>query len=270
MNEEIRRTWNSVASAWDKYRARISQNEAAVTQRMLDAIDAHRGDTILELTAGPGDVGLMLARRHPGARVLITDFAPRMVEVAARTAKELGLDNVEVREMDAQAIDLKDESVDGVLSRYGLMIVPERERAFAEIRRVLRRGCTLAYAVWGPMQTNPWMTIFGGALVQLGHFQPPEDEPMSLSSIDDNRATLAAAGFDDVDGEEIDVPFEFDSFDEYWEMSSQIGGPLAEIYAGLDAEQRSAVRDTVQLFAESFRTGDGLTFPSKRIFVRAS
>ncbi|MCW3045059.1 MAG: hypothetical protein JWL57_3217, partial [Actinobacteria bacterium] len=56
----------------------------------------------------------------------------------------------------------------------------------------------------------------------------------------------------------------------YWELNTEIAGPLAVIMKTLPENEREAVRSQVEEYAAAFRTGDGLTFPSRRMFVRAS
>jgi ubiquinone/menaquinone biosynthesis C-methylase UbiE len=59
--DESRQIWDSVAAGWEKERAFINELERAVTERMHEALGVRPGDTILELCAGPGEVGLRLA-----------------------------------------------------------------------------------------------------------------------------------------------------------------------------------------------------------------
>lgn len=266
---ESRRIWDGVATGWDRHRVRIHELERPVTERMFEALGAHDGDTILELAAGPGEVGLDLAQRVPGARVIVTDFAPAMVEAAERIAKERGVTNAEFREIDAQDIDLPDASVDGVICRFGLMLVPDRPRAFAEIRRVLKPGRTLTYSVWGPIETNPWMMVFGAALMQRGHFQPDPGQMMALGTEEENRAELEMAGFESIAIDVIDANTVHESFAAYYELSQDIAGPLALIHKNLSEAEQSAVRAGVEEFVAPFRDGDRLVFPSRRLFVIA-
>jgi ubiquinone/menaquinone biosynthesis C-methylase UbiE len=63
-----------------------------------------------------------------------------MVEVARRRAEELGLANVEPRVLDAERMDLDDSSVDGIVCRFGYMLMADPAAALAESRRVLREG----------------------------------------------------------------------------------------------------------------------------------
>ena len=272
MDEETKeslRVWNGVARGWEKYRETINEQERPVTDRMIDALGVRDGDRILELCAGPGSVGLQLAKRHPEASVLITDFSGRMVEAAGRAANERELSNVQARVMDAQDIQLADASVDGVISRYGLMIPPDTAKVFSEIRRVLKSGRALTYVTWGPIPNNAWMMLFGAPLMQRGLFTPPEGG-MPLSTEADNRETAGAAGFTDIETEILDYPMPFESFEEYWQINSSVGGPVAEIIRQLPDDQRAEIHDQIEGFAASFRTESGYQLPAQRIFVKAA
>lgn len=269
--EESRQIWNAVAPGWDKQRALIDEQERPLTARMHAAVTATAGDTVLEVCAGPGEVGLQFAELHPDVQVLITDFAPGMVSAATQEARRRGLTNVECRLMDAQAIDLPEGSVAGVLSRFGLMLVPDFAQAFSEIRRVLRPGGVLAYATWAPLEMNPWMMLLGGAMIQTGHFTPPEDGGlMPLNNAEENAAVAHAAGFEHVTTDVIDLPVRFPGFDGYWQMSVDLAGPMAVILRGLGDGDREAVRSVLQDSTAPFATDDGLTFPSRRLLTIAS
>jgi len=269
--DRSRAVWDGLAPGWDALRVSLNAREAPATERMFDALDSRPGDTVLELCAGPGEVGLQLAERHPDATVIVSDFAPGMVEAARAEGARRGIDNVRFQILDAQAIELPDDSVDGVLSRFGLMLVPDVPRAFREIRRVLRPGRSLVYSTWAPLDANPWMAIFGGAMIQRGHFTPPEGGAfMPLATTDDNVSVATAAGFSDVDAQLVDLPQRFDTFEDYWAVQRELAGPLALILRTLPADEAEAVRSQVEQYAEPFRSGDALEFPSRRIIVHAS
>ena len=85
--------------------------------------------------------------------------------------------NVDYRVIDAERIELDDDSVDGVLCRFGYMLMADPAAALAETRRVLRPGGRLALAVWGALERNPFFAIIGISLVQRGHLPPPEPPP---------------------------------------------------------------------------------------------
>ena len=92
---------------------------------------------------------------HPGGRLISTDVAAEMVDAARSRSRELGLEGVEFQVEDAARLTLPDASVDGVLCRFGLMLVPEMERMAHEIARVVRPGGRAVLAVWASPQRNP-------------------------------------------------------------------------------------------------------------------
>lgn len=101
----------------------------------------HQGETVLDIGCGAGTDLLLAARRvGPSGHAIGIDMTEGMCERARGCAAQVGLTNVEVRSGDATALPLPDASVDVVISNGVLNLVPEKERAFGEIRRVLRSG----------------------------------------------------------------------------------------------------------------------------------
>ena len=105
------------------------------------------GETVLDIGCGAG-MDLLLASRRvgPGGRAIGVDMTEAMRDRARRSAAAIGLTNVEVYDADATAIPLEAASVDVVISNGVLNLVPEKEKAFQEIRRVLCPGGRLQLA----------------------------------------------------------------------------------------------------------------------------
>jgi arsenite methyltransferase len=99
------------------------------------------GATVLDIGCGAG-TDLLLAARHvgPTGRAIGVDMTAAMRERASKGAAACGLANVEVRQGDATQLPVEDRSVDIVISNGVLNLVPEKERAVAEIARVLKSG----------------------------------------------------------------------------------------------------------------------------------
>jgi ubiquinone/menaquinone biosynthesis C-methylase UbiE len=266
--------WGAVAPAWESYRDRLFEHSRAVSEWLVEQIDPQPGQTVLEVTAGPGETGFLAARRlGDGGRLISSDFVPAMVAAAERGAARQGLSNVECRLIDVQAIDLPDASVDGVLSRFGLMLVPDQERAVAEIRRVLRGGGRFAFATWGPPDRNPWIVNVVAALLQQG-FAPPGDAfapggIFSLATPEGTRALVAAAGFDDVRAEELTGFMRFDSLDDYWTFETAVAGPLAQLVASLDDARVAAIRSTLDPSMAPFERDGHLEVPWSAVVTSA-
>ncbi len=105
------------------------------------------GETVLDIGCGAG-MDLLLAARRVGAlgRAIGVDMTEAMVERARSCAKTARQDNVEVSLGDATALPVEDDGVDVVISNGVLNLVPEKDRAFSEILRVLRAGGSLQLA----------------------------------------------------------------------------------------------------------------------------
>src|SRR5512145_2310642 len=109
--------WQSseVAERRNRGRARRGEIQGPATQMMLDLAEVRTGSRVLDVAAGTGDQTLMAAERvGPTGYVLATDISANMLKLAADAAREAGFTNVEVRKMDAENIDLDENSFDAV------------------------------------------------------------------------------------------------------------------------------------------------------------
>ena len=266
LTERARATWEAVAPGWEAARARVFEAFRPVSEWLVERVAPQPGQTVLELAAGPGETGFLAAERlGPSGTLLSTDISASMVEAARRGAAARGLTQVECRVMDAQAIDLPDDGVDGVLSRLGFMLMPDPDRAVAEVRRVLRPGGRLAYAVIGTPPANQWMSLIAMSLMQRGHvlggdpFGP--GGPFSLADPERNRAMLTGAGFAEVEVTELTGTMAFDSVEDHFELQSRVGGPVATLIASLSASEAAAVRAALGEAMAPFAAGDGYALP---------
>jgi ubiquinone/menaquinone biosynthesis C-methylase UbiE len=264
-----------LAAAWERHRKGVFERHRRVSEWLVDQVDPRPGHLILELAAGPGETGFLAAERiGPEGKLISTDIVPRMVEAARRGAEARGLANVETRVMDAQEIDLPDAAVDGVLCRFGLMVMPQPDRALSEVRRVLRSGGRLAYAVFGPPEKNPWMTLLVRAVGEVGHQLPgdllgPGGQFFSLATAERNRTLLHKAGFSDVTVEELADVRRYDDFDAYWDLHSQITGPVALLISSLSADEAETLRAALKPMLAPFQIGTGYEIPSLVVMVAA-
>lgn len=108
---------------------------------------AEPGEVVLDLGCGAGTDLLIAAQMTgPGGRVVGVDMTTAMLERAAASAGEMGLDNVELHEALIEALPLEDASVDLVISNGVIDLVPDKDAVLDEIDRVLRPGGRLQLA----------------------------------------------------------------------------------------------------------------------------
>ncbi|TAK11598.1 MAG: ubiquinone/menaquinone biosynthesis methyltransferase [Anaerolineae bacterium] len=106
---------------------------------------------VADLGAGTGDIAFEIARHHPDAFVISSDFTPEMVQVGK--ARRLG-HTVHWLIADAQNLPFKPEVFDATISGFLLRNVPDVDRALAEQRRALKPGGRIASLDTTPPRDN--------------------------------------------------------------------------------------------------------------------
>ncbi len=276
--DEVRRatfeTWEGVAPGWERWRAEIEATSTPVREWLIRKLEPRPGDTILELAAGPGDTGFEVAALvGEGGRVMSTDLAPAMVEVARRRSSELGLRNVEHRVLDAEHIDLPDDSVDGVVCRFGFMLMPDAAAACAETRRVLRGGGRLVLAVWRGADVNPWISIAGRMLVERDHAPRPEPGApgiFALANEERLRRLLESTGFTIDRIEDVPVRFAYRDVDDYVQRARDTGGLFASVWRAVSDEEHEAMKARLGDEFAPFAVDGGYELPGMALACVAS
>jgi len=257
--------WGAVAPGWEQNADFVDRRGGALTAAMLDAVSLKSGERVLELACGPGGLGMEAAELvAPDGEVVLSDIAPQMTAIAAERAQARGLTNVNTRELDLEAIDEPDETYDAVLSREGIMLVPEPARAAGEIHRVLRPGGRASVSVWGPRERNPWLTAMLEAIgAQLGGTFPPPGMPGPLSLGEDGklRAALSDGGFADAEIREVEVPWRGADFEDWWQRTTALAGPVAKLLEAQPTEAVDAIRAHAREALSAYETKDGLEIP---------
>lgn len=255
-----------MATGWYAQREELSRSSRPVSEWMIRRLDPRPGDTVLELAAGLGDTGFMAARLvGESGRVIVTDFAPEMVAAARRRAEELGAENAQFRTLDAERMDLETNSFDGVLCRWGYMLMIDPAAAFAETRRVLRPGGRLAFSVWAARERNPWVSLASRILAELGHIPPPDPEaPGAFFMADPGRIRelVVGAGFAEPEIEEVPFRRRFANQDAYWRFLVETAASMSPVLRSLPPETQGTFRERVHEAARPFHAGGGYDFPA--------
>lgn len=264
--DRIRQDWDRQASNWYAQRESLLEASRPIHEWLVDHLDPRSGQRVLEIAAGPGDTGFLAARRLGNGRLLSTDLSPAMLDVARERGGELGIANVDYRVLDAQTMDVADASFDGVICRWGFMLMPDPATAFRECRRVLVPGGRLVFAVFTGPEENPFVSIPVRVLVEAGHLPPPGPgwNPGILALADRTRvqALLEGAGFSSSQLEGVNMTWTFTSADDYWTFLVDVTA-LGPRLRSLPDTARDAVRDAIARRLASFTRADGIALPSR-------
>ncbi len=100
-----------------------------------------KANTVIDLGSGAGN-DCFIARKEAGkdGRIIGIDFTAAMIEKARENAQKLGYSNVEFRQGDIENIPVSDDVADVIVSNCVLNLVPDKDKVFKEIFRVLKQG----------------------------------------------------------------------------------------------------------------------------------
>lgn len=253
--------WGAAAPGWKDWGQVIGPQLQPVSDRMMELVEIQPGQKVLDVATGLGEPAVTAARMvGPSGRVIAIDIAPRMLEIARMRVDELGLHNIDFREMDAEELDLPEQRFDVILCRLGLMYLPNLQTSLKRIRNLLVPGGRLMAAVWGPAQKVPFVSMpMTVAMRELQVPPPPPGIPGPFSLADTDRVTqvLTQAGFTQVYTEPMTLTFDWTSIDEYVRFLQEVLVQINALLARYPVERQAEIWQAIAKAAQQFTTPDG-------------
>jgi ubiquinone/menaquinone biosynthesis C-methylase UbiE len=158
----------SVPIIYDRYLGPLIFEPYALD--MAERVAATGARRILETAAGTGIVSRAMARRIPDASILATDLNQPMLDHAVSQTKAA---NVTFGQADAQSLHFEDSTFDAVVCQFGVMFFPDKPKALAAARRVLKPGGRLFFSVWDRIEDNEFADLTVATLARLYPANPP-------------------------------------------------------------------------------------------------
>src|ERR671915_602714 len=228
-----RQQWKKGADGWRKRSDFIDAATAHVSERMVELAGVEPGSRVLDVAAG---------------------YGPPSLATAA------GLENVEFVESEAASLDFPPESFDAALSRFGIIFEPEAEAAAARVRGFLVPGSRMVISSWGPPERVPFIAVpMGTAMRTLGVDPPPPGTPGPLSRPTPEAlgGLLEGGGFSNVEVEETEVSFEWESAAEFVAMVKDTVPPLVAMIDKNAPDNPDAVWDAILGAVKERASDDG-------------
>lgn len=252
--EQIRAGWDAIADGFDEH---LTPLNMAHGEQVLRRAGLTAGTRFLDIAAGSGALAIPAARA--GARVVATDISPAMVERLTSRARAEGLDTLDARVMDGQALQFDDDSFDVAASQHGVSLFPDIDRGLGEMVRVTRPGGRVIIVAFGPPPQVEFLTFFLGALRAAipGFTGPPMDPPplpFQVADPDLLRSKLTTAGLADVAVDTVVWDLPVRSASHLWQVVTTSNPIGAQLVVGLGQAQ---VDDTRRVLDGMLRERSG-------------
>lgn len=230
----------------------------------LERADVRAGERALDVGCGCGQTTLALGEAvGPQGHVLGIDVSRPMLERARERAAEAGMEQVELREADAQSATF-DQRFDLLFSRFGVMFFADPSAAFANLRKAMAPGGRLAFVCWQALERNEWMSVPLRAFAEHLPLPPPGDPnapgPFAFADPDRVRQVLGDAGWSNVglEGHVVELAIAPGS-----SLETAVGfilniGPTARALQDVAPDVRERVAESIARAVEPFMTPTGV------------
>jgi ubiquinone/menaquinone biosynthesis C-methylase UbiE len=246
----MRAEWRSAAAGWRKWHDVVEAEEGGQlhSATLVELARIGPGDVVLDVAGGYGEPSLAAARAvGPSGRVVCTDISPDMLAFGRERAAAAGLDNIEFVASDAEQLDFDTECFDAVLSRAGLMFLPDVAGTLKRLYTFLKSGGRLAASVWGPQPVVQFTAAMPIIFAELELPPPPPGRPgiFALSDSDTLATLVAGAGYHDVETGTIEVVFTTDTKEQFTCFIQDVAPTITDLVTGQPPDQQRRVWDKV-------------------------
>lgn len=248
IRDQQKEVWNRFSPGWKKWDDFTMRFLKPFGDEILKRLDLAPSDLILDIAGGTGEPGLTIAEKIPHGKVVITDLAEGMLDVAREHAARRKLANTEMMACDVSELPFEGDYFDGVSCRMGFMFFPDMDLAAKEIYRVLKPGGRLAAAVWNIPEKNFWITSIMSAINRNMQVPaPPPGAPGMFRCAQPGlmEGLLARAGFKNILSEELDRTLDIAGPEEFWSFHNEVAAPVVAAMSKADQAMREKIKGEV-------------------------
>jgi ubiquinone/menaquinone biosynthesis C-methylase UbiE len=269
-------SWDAAAEAWERWDAVIVAGGAAICERIAELAQLEPGHRVLDIASGTGEPALTLAKALNGTgAVLLTDQSEMMLGVAERRAKAKGINNAKFINTEGSELDIGEEKVNVVTSRWGLSFVPDWRSSVANFTSHMVPGARVVICVWAA--PNKVAMIWTAMSVVGERYNPPKPPPgmpgpFTMADPSALVACLEENGFTGVEVERFNVAFSFDSAEEYTRLIGDTAAPVLKLLSTKSKEEQEATWAAIAERAMTLHANDdgGVSMDNEAILVSAT
>jgi SAM-dependent methyltransferase len=273
-NVEQDEYWNSPdqATHWVEHQDRYDAMLAPLERRLHDAAAISASDHVLDVGCGCGTTTRAAARTATAGDALGVDLSSAMLERARALAEQEGLTNVRFVRGDAQVQKFDEAAFDLAVSRFGVMFFGDPTAAFTNLARAVRRDGRTVFLCWQDRLDNEWIVVptsAAAAYVPLPERSPDEPGPFALGHSDRVRTILAAAGWRDVNVDEVREPLRLGADADDTVAFLRGIGSVRTLFEDVDEATVRRAMDSVREALVSYETPSGVFLGSAAWLVSA-
>ena len=255
---------------WDKaaeyYEHSWKEQLKPAQNKLMEMIALKPGENVIETACGTGLVTKRIAGKVGNdGRVVATDLSEGMIKQAKERFAP-GNGSVEFQRMDAEDLQLDEESFDVAICALGLMYVPDPVQSLKEMYRVLKHGGRAGIAIWGERRNCGWAEIFP----IVDQFVASEVCPMFFQQGTGGALeySMKMAGFQNIEIDRLQKKLLFND-EEHALMAAFSGGPVALAYRKFNAETKEKAHQEYLESISEYRNGDGFEIPGEFVVAKA-
>ncbi|MDP1810163.1 MAG: class I SAM-dependent methyltransferase [Sediminibacterium sp.] len=248
IRQQQKESWNKFSAGWKKWDDLTMDFLQPMGNEIIRLLNPKNDEVVLDVAAGTGEPGLTIASMLNGGKVIITDLAEDMLEIAREHAARRGIKNIETLACDVCEMPFADNTFDAISCRFGFMFFPDMLLAAKEMVRVLKPGGRIATAVWGVPEKNFWVTAIMGTInknMQLP--APPPGAPGIFRCAGDGFISdlFLQAGLKNISAKEVNGKLNCKTTDVYWNMMTEIGAPIVAALSKADEAMKEKIKKEV-------------------------
>ncbi|MEO8151000.1 MAG: methyltransferase domain-containing protein [Bacteroidia bacterium] len=248
ISENQKASWNKFSPGWKKWDLELRDHMQPASDGIISLLKPRGSQLVLDIAAGTGEPGFSIASMLTGGKVIITDLADEMLDIARENASKKGITNVDFRACDVCELPFADNTFDGVSCRMGFMFFPDMLLAAKEILRVLKPGGRIATTVWSTADKNFWVTAIGETINR--NMQLPIPLPGAPGIFRCGTSGLMTnifnqAGFKNISENEVTCNLKCGTAEIYWEMMTEIAATVVAALSKADDVMKDKIKREV-------------------------